>query len=281
MKTYTLQDLGPRLPIGIPHNGGLQKSFTLRPFKTKIDRHLAKWIKDNADRDPLVLEAMKVGKLISLLVSSVGDMAFAVDEKGNSPAEQEAKIYNWFMADVMYLYMYARCQAVGSKMTLPIACPNCKYSTTDAVFDLNHTEVLVVEDVKQLTKWIKLQDPFLLRDGKTRVNSVKLGPVKWSTYCKPGVLDAEIDTFDPDSLRDSICAINNDDQRAYTMTDAEIDELSKRDFTRINQTTAEVSAGPDIRTVIPCPSCNFPITSPLQWTYDFFFDGSFHVETPS
>jgi len=279
MKKTTLAELGSRLPIGFQEGNTLQKDFGLRPFKTKVDRHLAAWIKNNAGKhDDVTLEACKVAKLLSLLVSHVNGAACPVTPQGDSTPEFEAQIYNWFFADVMYAYMYARVEALGSTMLLPVVCPNCRYSTEEAKVDLSTTEISTVESVEELYKWVDLQHPLLLRDGRTTLQSVKIGPVRWSTYCKPGVLASEVAAFDPTSLRDSICAINRDDSKAYSMTNAEIDELHKLDFERINHQAGAVLAGPDITTTVRCPSCNFPITGLLQWTYNFFFGLSFHVE---
>lgn len=280
MKIYTLEELGANLPIGSLSGGKLEKSFEIRPFKTKIDRHLATWVRNNQGKhSELILEACKVPKLLSMLCSSKGKQAFTVTDKGDSTAEAEANIYKWHYGDVLYMWLYARVQSVGKMLTYPVACPNagCTYSVHDALFDLSQTEINVLEDPSELYQWVKLRDPFVLRDNKTILKSVKLGPVAWSTFTKPGVLDSEVGAFDVTSLRDSICAINENDQQKYNMLDSEIDEFSKFDFVTINQKASETSAGPSMQTTIKCPLCNFPITNLLQWTYESFFEDSLPV----
>lgn len=284
MRTTTLGELGNNLPIGIlqgENKNVLQKAFELRPFKTRVDRHLGKWKLANASKyDEGQMTSSLVAKLLSLLLINVGDSAFPLDPEGDSPPESEVKLYNWHADDVMVAYLRARINALGPEMQLAMSCanPNCDYHTDAAIFDLNTTEVRVAENIEDLFSWVDLHEPFVCRDGKTVIKRVKLGPVMWSSLCQPGVLlNAAMGGFDSRSMQDSIHAINGGEP--YKMTPGEIDEIGKRDFLRLEQQAQEHSAGAAMQTTVICPKCGFPNVNALQWSYDDFFGLSSLSET--
>ena len=280
MKTYTLAELGSRLPIGVHKEGGLMKSFELRPFKTQIDRHLSTWIKTNSEKyDPLRLEACQITKLLSMTCSMIGDTSWNLTDKGDSTPEQEIAIYGWHYADVMYMYIYLRRSAMGDDMAVALACPNvgCGFSDPNVTFDLSTLDVHTIEDMSEMYKWVNLKYPFKLQNGIT-LKTVRVGPILWSTFCKPGVLDSTVGSVDLISMQDSICGINGSEESCI-LTSTDIDEMHKFDRTMIGRHTDEVNAGPDVRTIINCPDCNFPIVNPLNWTYENFFVHSLPLGT--
>lgn len=281
MYTTTLGELGPQLPIGSIQGGELVKGFELRPFKSRIDRHLGQWKEANGERYGTgQLLACQVAKLLSLIVAKYGNDALSIGDDGNSTAAGELAVHKWYFSDVMYLYLFARVHSLGNEMEHPVACPanRCGFKTDAAIFDLNTIDVRVADSTDDLYCWVKLRRPYVLRDGKTKLNQVKLEPVRWATMAKPGVLGGSMAQVAVVTLQDSICAINGNDNE-YRMTPDEIDEMQKVDRVVINRQANKVAAGVDLETTIECPKCGMQIANPLDWTYDYFFDASLPLET--
>lgn len=273
MRMTTIGEWGARFPIGIPVDGGLLKTFELRPFKAKHDRFLGIWKEANDGKysEGQFIAAL-VAKVVSMICDRVGSVSMPVTVDGDSPDVSELKVYDWHFADVMYLYFFSRIKSLGSQMKVSLRCPNvpCMYSG-EASFDLNEADVRVAETPDELRYKYKLEEPILLRDKETRASEVTLAPIKWSTMTKPGVVGGSIGSVDLASLQDSIVEVNG---QGYLLAQPEIDELSKLDFVRINQKSEDASAGIDLRTKVCCPECGFLIQNPLDWSYDYFFGRS-------
>lgn len=281
MQTTTLKEWGARLPIGFPKGKGLEKTFALRPFKAKVERHLGNWKEANGGKyNAGQLLAMQTAKLLSLLISQAGSTQLAVADDGDSSAASELEIHKWFFSDVMYAYIFSRVQSLGSELESPVVCPmnSCGFSGMGQ-FDLNSVEVTVADSVEELYSWVDLQRPFLLRDGQTQCKSVRVGPVRWATMTKPGVLAGNMSAIALSSLQDSICAVNRKEDQPYQLSESELDEMEKIDRVRIDRLAGKASAGVDLNTTMKCPQCGAPIVNPLDWTYDSFFGSSLPLET--
>lgn len=281
MRVTTLGELGPKLPIGFPKNKQLVKDFDLRPYKTKVDRCLGLWKEANENLyTPGQLLACQVAKFISLICSSAGGVALPVSDKGDSLPETELKIHNWYFADVLYLYLYARVKELGKTLVHPVACPNgsCAFFSESAQFDLTTIDVRTADTVDELSEWYTLESPFLIRDSQTQCKSVKIEPIRWSVMAQPGMLDSTSSNLTLKSLQSAICAINGDNNNEYRFTDSEMDEMSRRDRVLINRKAGSMAAGVSLETNIKCPKCGTPIVNPLNWTFDYFFDASLPLE---
>lgn len=279
MRVTTLGELGPKLPIGFQKNKDLIKDFDLRPYKTKVDRHLGLWKEANEDTyTPGQLMACHVAKFVSLICNSAGGMALPISDDGDSLPASELKVHNWYFADVMYLYLFARIQALGKMLAYPVACPNtaCDFVSESAKFDLTTIDVRVAESADELHDWHTLQDPFPLKNGNT-CKSVKIEPVRWSTMALPGMLDGTMSNITMRSLQAAICAVNGEEAE-YRLRDSEMDELSRFDRVTINRRAGSIAAGVDLETELECPKCKTKIKNPLNWTFDYFFDMSLPLE---
>lgn len=278
MIVTTLKEWGPRFPIGFPSKDSLAKDFSLRPFKARIDRHLGNWKEANGARyNAGQLLAMQTAKLLSLLVSKAGGADLSLLDDGDSSAASELAIQKWFFSDVLYAYVFARVQNLGPELEAPLSCPmqNCKFSGVGQ-FDLNTVEVRAAETRSDLTSWVDMKRPFLLRDG-TMCKSVRVDPIRWSSMTRPGVMSGNMGAIALASLQDAIGAVNRKDE-AYTLIESELDEIEKIDRVRIDRIAGGLVAGVDMTTTIPCPKCKAPIVNPLDWTYDFFFGSSLPSE---
>jgi hypothetical protein len=278
MRTTTLGELGPKLPIGFVKGKTLNKDFTLRPYKSWVDRVLNVWREANEGRSMAALAA----KFLSLLVSTAGGEEYTLTAEKDSTAEQELRVYRWYWADVMYAYLFARVKTVGSIIEVPYACPNrfavgaarCDAAGLNRA-DLNSTEVQVVEDVAELKHWIELRDGFPLRDGKT-AKELCLQPVRFTAQALPGSSVQDINAIGYNHLREAIAEIKGVGE--YSMTNSEIDEISKVDALILDRAASKVTAGADMRTHLECPKCGCKIINALNWSLDSFFDSSVPLE---
>lgn len=271
MKIVTLKELGTKLPVGQFADGQLHKDFTLRPFKARVDRHLAVWREANEGKNQVHLAA----KYLSLIVASLGRTACGLTPDGDSTPEQEYAVGDWFFADAMYIYIYSRVVNVSEWIEVPYRCPRCG---TKGVVKANllSTEVRVLEDHKELHVWVDLQDGFKVADGARPVKRLRLQPVRFRAMMLPGQGQAEIGTLTYSQLRESIVEMEGAPQ-GHIPTDAELDELTKRDLLRIDRQTAAIAAGPMLRTAVDCPKtkeCGIKIHDALNWAFDPFFDTS-------
>jgi len=290
LRITTLKEFGPQLPIGMLEGTTLQKNFTLRPFKGWVDRSLGLWREANGDRyTSQQMAACMVGKLLSLLVEQAGKKAFALTKEKDSTPESELSLYQWNMCDVIYAYVYARKQALGNELRVPIGCtnPNCKYVDPSAVFDLDTLEVRSAENLDDTFAWVSLTSPIMARDGKTKISSIRVEPLKWTVMTQPGFIGGTNQHMDAVSLQSAAVAINKHEKSAvngveregypYTLVESEVDEITKRDYLIINERIGELSMGIDITTAIPCPKCGMVIINPLDWEYGNFFGSSFRA----
>lgn len=276
VNTTTIKEQGARLPIGmLTENGrGLKKEFTLRPYKGRIDRHIAHWRSQN--------EGEHVGrfvtKLISLLAKDVGGEELTLSEDGDSSATQELKVQGWHYADVMYMYLYARIISVDSWMRLPYVCKRCgEPGMVNA--DLWTTEVRTIDSVKQLKQWIDLKNGLKLRGGET-AKRLLLRPIRFSSQLMAGAGSSGAIQLGYSEFRDAVCGVDCIGGH-YTLTDAELDELDKVDLLSIDRQAGSIAAGPDMRTTVQCqtPRCGAPVVEAFDWTFDSFFDSSVPLST--
>lgn len=283
IRVTTVGELGASLPIGFGTPGGkLDKAFSLRPYKSRVDRQLGLWRTANESKyqdDRGQLTALLVAKFLSLMVEAAGGNALPLLPNGDSTPEGELMVHRWAFSDVMYAYYYARVQSLGHELVLPCVCPNgrCRW-VGQAEFDLRTTAVRVAESTKDTQLWLELKRPFKLGDERTLVRSVKLSPITWATATRPGVLISGVHEMSYNAVLDSITAINNDDT-PRTLTEADLDQMERVDRVRINKVADEVSAGLDMRTSVQCPKCAALISDALNWSFDSFFGDSVPLGT--
>lgn len=285
MKRTTIRELGQQLPIGIPlEDGTLVKSFELRPFKARVDRHLEIWREANANKSISYV----VTQYVAMILKSIGERAYALGKDGSPSDETAFDITQLFFADVMYIYVWSRINELDSFIVKPIRCPVCRTITQGARFDLFDADVNVVEEIAELEQWIDLRKGFKLRKEERTAKRVKLHPVKWAVMHHEGVTGGSMGKAGYVQLQHSIVGIDGF-EGAYTPTESEIDDLHKVDMLMLDRESNRVSAGLDMRTSIKCPGkpkeeekeCGFEITDALDWTFDNFFGSSFDLDPPA
>lgn len=279
MKKTTIKELGSNLPIGILDKGKLKKEFVLRPYKSKVDRILNIWREVNEGKPLGYLTA----KYISLVVDRVADIGFTLDATGNSGADQELKIHNWYFADVLYALIYSRITSISNIIEVAWSCPmrnaegaaKCNGQGI-AKADLWSTEVNVIEDVKELEHWLKLKKGFKLRDGGL-CRKVKMKPVTFQSQLSIGAASVGINSVGYHHFMDAIIGVDCL-EGDYILTMGEIDEIEKIDALTIDRQAGKIAAGADLRTHLECSKCGAKIVNALNWSFDHFFDYSIPSE---
>ena len=135
-------------------------------------------------------------------------------------------------------------------------------------------EVDVIEDKEELEKLVKLNDPFKLRSGQL-VRRVRVVPVPWSAMMEPGVFSGLMSQISYSALKGCIAGVDCV-EGAYTLTQDELDEISRRDVVNINRISGTLAAGIDLQTNIRCSKeeCSHLHIDALDWTFDNFFGSS-------
>jgi len=276
MYTTTIKELGPKLPIGRIQGNTLLKDFSLRPYKSRIDRFMNIWREQNEGQHQALLSA----KFLSLVVESFAGEALPLiaegKEKGNSTPEVMLKVLDWYWADAMYVYLYSRITTLSEFIEVPFACPMSKCGFKGMLKpNLLTTEVVVMESPEELFHWVKMRRGFKVNQNKHHVQELKLQPVKFKTLLAPGAVMEGVESLGYNQFRDSIAELKGVD-RNYVITDEEIDEIERIDTLMVDRQAGKVSAGPKLRTTLECPKdkCGGRIINALDWSFDSFFDSS-------
>jgi hypothetical protein len=270
MQTTTVGELGPKLPIGFLKDGVLDKEFDVRPYIARIDRHLNLWREANEGKHIGYL----VAKFVSMITSKVQGTAWVLTPDGDSSLELEYQVHEWWNADVMYIYFWSRIAALGEKCEVPYACLSTKCGDTGFLTtDLKSTEVVTLDNVKELENVIALTDGFTLRDKKTKVRSLRVQPIKFRAITLPGTGTEGAEGMGYNHLREAVVGVG-ELREHYALADDEIDQISKKDMLLINVKAGKVNAGLKLKTTVNCPKCDRPIVDALDWSFETFFGSS-------
>lgn len=277
MRTTTIKELGQQLPIGKLIDGKLNKEFKIRPYKNWVDRQLNIWLEANENARIANLAA----KFVSLIVETMYGEAFplidkATGEKDSTP-ETLLKVHQAFSGDIFYIYLYSRIINVSNQIVVPYRCPLCGAVGT-ATADLWNTEVKVIESPAELGKWVELRDGFKLASGQL-CKKILVSPVPYLAQLFVGSGQADLGAASYNILREAIKEVDGS-HGPYILQDSELDEIGKVDMLIIERNATTLSAGPDLKTSIQCPSkkCGAPIVDPLNWRLDSFFGHSVPLE---
>lgn len=256
--------------MGFLVNGKLEKQFSLRPYKARIDRHLNIYREANEGKSLAYL----AGKFLSLIVESAGGVSYPLLENGDSTPETEFRIHDWHFADAIYVYIYARIVNISELIEVPYRCHRCKTAGILKA-DLWTTDVKVMDSADEMHVWVDLQDGVKITDTGKVSKKIKLQPVKYRALFAAGASQADINSLSYAQLREAIVEVDGA-PAGYVLRDEEIDEITKRDMLRIDRQAGAVSAGPDMRTTVECPkeACGVKIRDALNWAFDPFFDTS-------
>jgi len=268
-RTTTLEELGPVLPIGIStKGGGLNKSFDLFNFNTGKEREIGK------ERGKNETMASQVTIVLSNMLSALGDN---VDFEELKPADRKLKIGQMYMADVFYMYVYCRVQALGDRIEFEnVSCPQqCGGPNFNFVGHLNSTEVTTVDTEEDLLWDYELKRPVKLR-GKV-VEHLTLTTQRWMNLLN--LKGGSIKLAKIYAVRGSVVGLVGleefDRANPTELIDAEVDQISKLDLEGLANGLNRLQVGPKMTLEGACPNCESKFVHLLDWQYDSFFSTSF------
>lgn len=261
LSTFSL--LGRTLPIGYLHGGRLHRNFALRPFKMKEERALQAL---RAKKGSIGM-AEFVSEVLSFMLTEFGPWS---DFSTLSEAERKLVISQLYMADVMYMYVQLRIEAIGEDVTFKLQCPACRHSWKFTA-DLAETDV-VVSETADLAWRHDLRSP--IKTARGEVSQLVIQPPRWSamTSVRPtreGVNHGDV------KLHLIASAVRHPlGMPDFALSVADLEELTKRDLEKLTRTVDEDSPGADLELEADCPSCNHHFSHALNWSWDFFFTAS-------
>jgi phage FluMu protein Com len=174
------------------------------------------------------------------------------------------------MADVFYLYIFLRCEAVGKELDLKLGCPHCR-NEFKFTADLASLEVRVTDSPQNALLTYKFKKPFELR-GKT-VTEVTLGPTLWSALeqvgakgrldsgaAKAGIIMGSIRSFT--------------ELGAVPIAEHELAKMKKIDIEGLIKKINDEAIGPEMFIEGKCPKCSRSFQHGLEWASEDFFGTS-------
>jgi len=273
MIVTTVKERGLRLPVGKVVDGHLVQTFTLRPYKSWVDRAMGNWRQANQGRELPYL----VAKYLSLVVAEACGRAFSLTDDRDSLPEVELGILEWPMVDVFYAYLMSRISAVTSLVAIPFTCPQCRTEHSNVTYDLSNMRVECADEIKDIRCVVPLRDGFRLADG-TQATSVTLSPAPWRVMLIPGVLGGGLGTIEYQHLRETIVEVNGESRM---LLESELDDMGKLDRVLIDRKAGGLVSGPSLQTVAECTGerkdgtpCRYVHSRTLVWTFDDFFESS-------
>ena len=270
----TLGLLGPTLPIGVLTGNPpmLEKGFAFKPYRMKEERELDR-IRNRKGGSSTHPGKTVLDVLAYMLTEWGGDPEFS-----SRPYKHRVEaIRNAFMADVLYAYVWLRCEAMGSVLGMSVTCPTCSYEWNWQT-DLEGLEIEVVDRTDQLVnKDYNLGTSILF--GENEYDLLEVQPPVWAAVCdikqnarRGGVGDIKAKMI-RSCVRQAMCT-SNDKAMPVTMTTAFMDEMTKRDVESLAQFINDEFPSVDLSMLIECPSCGAENLNQVQWNWDFFFSSS-------
>lgn len=266
--TTTLGELGPNLPCGITSSGSRLRGFHLRPFRLKEEKELG------AIRDGKQGRGMTYGEFVSevlaKMVQTVGPHNF--DSIGHP--ERRLILAKMLAADVLYLYLYLRHEAIGADqpVSMEVTCPRCRGEFTFHA-DLKTLEVRCPEgEDLSMTRSYPLRDGIVIRGTKTF--GLTLAPLVWGTLERREFATSNQGKREALTVANSIVGADGISMNPLVLTEQELDELTKYDLAGIIDDIEENAPGPVMAVTPECSSCRSDFTAALDWQYQSFFSRS-------
>lgn len=258
----TMEDMGPRLPVGILSGSTLHKDIVVKRWTTKEERELGGLIPSKAN----------LAEHVSIVVGNMCSKLGPYDLDSMKPEQKSVAISTMYMADVFYAYAWLRRRAMGNKLRVEITCPRCE-EKFPYVGLLDTIDVMAVEEIDSILWTYKLEEPIEIR-RKTATHFQMAYP-KWTTIeqAKGSTNEAYVKAL---TILGTIVGLN-DDQEPVALTMQEIDEMSKLDFEQIQEGVNTHFLGPKMAIEGKCmrPACarngGTSFVFPINWRYQDFF----------
>jgi len=259
MKKTTLGEHGQNLPTGKVAGGTFVREFALREFNFGIDRQIAK-VREAQD-------GMAVSAITSLVLSRLVTKLHGQECDPAKPEESKALLYKCSVGDVMYMWLWARFEAMGEALEIPFQCqmPSCLHKDPELKFDMRGMDVFVAEGEDQLQGTVKLSRPYTVR--KEQITELKVKPPLWSIFSQAGGA-----SFNYQGAVFQSSVYGTDKHETIVLGEPELDQLSRKDYKALAKEIDRVSPGPRLVIEGKCPKCEGDFKQMLDWDYDTFFE---------
>lgn len=269
----TLEELGSRMPIGIlTDDGSLRKDFELKDLSYPLEKALGKWKVAHAT-DP---NSTHLTKLLALLLTKLGGEPFShhPDDEEEDAAKQMYRVSQCYMADVIYMYIFARVQELGPEVKYPLS-HHCGFNGT-AAYDLNKLEIVCCEDPAELLRPVELLHG--IKMGGEKCKQAYVQPMKWY-----GMESQEAEESQSDFTLMKLHLISQsmlietkakDQVIQVQPEEGQLSTLRKVDIVRLGKGVNDLNLGARLVSEGKCKKCKEEFFQPIDYTYDNFFDES-------
>lgn len=273
---HTLEDWGPRMPIGNLSNGALRKDFSLKDLEYPQERALGKFKAANIGAPYQKV----VTKLLTLLLSKLGGESYEYIPGGEDDTEAEAAamylISKCYMADVIYMYVFARVQELGPELVYPLV-HTCGY-IGKAQYDLSQMKVIVCDDPAALGKEVELIHGMRQANGN-RQKRVMMQPLQWFDMESPESLEMQGDEtllklhlIKHSTLIEKVVKRDRAEKIEHVIpSDDEIFSLRKIDIEQMWKEYEDLNLGAQLVSEGKCKQCKKEYFQPVDATYESFF----------
>jgi hypothetical protein len=269
----TLGKLGRQLPIGLlsPDGSKLSKSFTLRPFT--FEEELA--VGEMREQQGLSAGAF-VAKLMSIMTIEVGGTRL---EDLKDDASRELFFHGMFMADVLYMYVCLRIEAMSNTLSMLINCPGARCQGKEPFpfyGDLNGIDVRAVQAASEIDHTCTLRDG--LKFGDKVHKALRVQPPRWNCFYERDLNNkAQIQLA---MFTGSVVGFADEDGEV-SVPETCFRKLSKFDAEKLSTFISKATPGPQMILEAVCPKCKTKGVKSLDWGYDSFFAGSSLSDDPT
>jgi len=266
IKTVLMKDQGARLPLGVEGpDGSFRKDISVRPWRMKEERELGALRDQNKDANVAQYVSMVLGSMCTRL--GLHDF----EQPQMKLQQKQLAVGQMFIGDVFYAYVHLRLQTLGPELLLNLTCPGCQNKIENFAADLNTVEVQTCEKLADACWEYHLHSPITIR-GK-EVTDLVMGPARWNAL--EMLKGGGIGTAKPAMIQASVHALGTiEDSHQAVITEAELDEMSKRDIEALTKLIDKHSIGPNMAVEGKCGKCGRPFRLPIDWGYDGFFGDS-------
>lgn len=272
MRKTTLGDLQNTLPLGLIHQGIIQREVEFREWLFEQEQQIAEM---NSERRAEEV-GLQVSDILAVMIKRIGKIDF---DKLEMP-QRKLILNQAFVQDIFYMWVRLRMSAIGETLTLASKCPHCRIEgkinadlNTMAVKCYDHVALKDGQSVDDIFKgMIKLEKGLTI--GSAAKKFIFAMPPRWSTIERLTAAEmgnsAKLDRALWDS---SIVGVKDYDTKGapFVLVDDMLKSLNKRDVLSITKRIGEISAGLDLAVEGRCANCKRDIAQPLRWSYDVFF----------
>jgi hypothetical protein len=265
-KTTTIGERGNYLPIGFKEpNGGLARAFSFRRWTMKQEKELGE-VREKLNKASLPEYVMAI---LGLMTTNIG----SIDIQSMKDAERQLVFGQMFMADVLYMYICLRLQALGNELDIELKCPSCGAKQTFTA-DVGSIDVRHIERPEMSCFVHTLRDPIRIRNKE--VTKFQLGHSRWGALVTGGI--SNVSEAKSTIIAGSVIGINDE---ITDIMESELDDISKKDLEDLVQKINKAAVGPDMSVEGSCSAtlkngkpCKAEFKSQIDWGYDSFFAGS-------